>query len=1066
MGMLLGAGPRYKIFANDSFARRLPGSALATASVFHRKLGLRLLLAFATVVPALRCQAQTVHPIGKLTGPAIGINAGKTIVVELPAGERHALTFSLCSGCFGEIEIEQLRWMISAYVSGPGMSDGLPRASDAGLHSVIHIPLIAPAAGVYRLEIASAAPNAAEVRVTLTTPRPSVVGDRDRVAAGVAFARGEWLRRFGGASGVSEATAAYDSAIAAAQRGGDTRLQLQALLGKARIFLYKSGDYQAGLRTSMEAVALVKSRTSADESAEDVALDAFAWKGLASANSFLARYPEMIEATNRSLARYQELGDLYWQGILRGNAAAVYLEIGDMQHALSYAEGALAIARQLSDQDGVAFTEATLAAIHQRRGEYQSAFDADQAALGAIKPATGADEAGQVWMNLAELYDELNDSERERDALRQSLPLLRRSGDTANESTALRDLGLLDVREHDLSGAAASLDKAMQIAASHGLAREQALVWLGKAELLAAEQKTHEALAAIRSGQTLAAKTNEVETSALLAQEEGELEARSGHNGEALAAYQKAESVWSGIPNLEHAALARASTARLEFRSGDWQAAHKDVQLALDGFEASRRNIGGRSLRESFFASVHDFYDLAVEIDMRRAETDSTADEEAWQIAERARARSLMDAIRTSTSFSTRNLPAGMLERSAALEQRIASVEKIIARLQGTSADEAARQQAADQLHALVLQTEDAEARERELSVPSFFSASIRPPTLAAVRSKLLARDGALLEYWAGRRDVELWIVTPDSMSSLRLCTASTLKAAVRAYRAALLAREEFPANEGLDERAARIKQADAALERQAAVLGHLLLPVRLPDTIHRLEIVPDGELASLPFPALRLPSGDFFIQDYEIVEEPSASVAMELLARPASGSGQGRIAVFADPVYNAFDPRLAFAELRTAALRRAAPLAAEPEVRRADFDLNLTELPRLKASSLEAHAIAAIAGADRVSSYFGFEATPKKAMSLPWSNFAVAHFATHAIVDSSHPELSGIVLSTLNAEGAREDGVLWLHDIYRTPMPVSLVLLSGCRTASGKSIPGKGFPDWRRRFYLRVLQA
>ena len=931
--MLLGAGPRYKIFANDSFARRLPGSALATASVFHRKLGLRLLLAFATVVPALRCQAQTVHPIGKLTGPAIGIDAGKTIVVELPAGERHALTFSLCSGCFGEIEIEQLRWMISAYVSGPGMSDGLPRASDAGLHSVIHIPLIAPAAGVYRLEIASAAPNAAEVRVTLTTPRPSVVGDRDRVAAGVAFARGEWLRRFGGASGVSEATAAYDSAIAAAQRGGDTRLQLQALLGKARIFLYKSGDYQAGLRTSMEAVALVKSRTSADESAEDVALDAFAWKGLASANSFLARYPEMIEATNRSLARYQELGDLYWQGILRGNAAAVYLEIGDMQHALSLQKVRWKSRANFPTRTALLSLRPRWQRSTSGAGSIRSAFDADQAALGAIKPATGADEAGQVWMNLAELYDELNDSERERDALRQSLPLLRRSGDTANESTALRDLGLLDVREHDLSGAAASLDKAMQIAASHGLAREQALVWLGKAELLAAEQKTHEALAAIRSGQTLAAKTNEVETSALLAQEEGELEARSGHNGEALAAYQKAESVWSGIPNLEHAALARASTARLEFRSGDWQAAHKDVQLALDGFEASRRNIGGRSLRESFFASVHDFYDLAVEIDMRRAETDSTADEEAWQIAERARARSLMDAIRTSTSFSTRNLPAGMLERSAALEQRIASVEKIIARLQGTSADEAARQQAADQLHALVLQAEDAEARERELSVPSFFSASIRPPTLAAVRSKLLARDGALLEYWAGRRDVELWIVTPDSMSSLRLCTASTLKAAVRAYRAALLAREEFPANEGLDERAARIKRADAALERQAAVLGHLLLPVRLPDTIHRLEIVPDGELASLPFPALRLPSGDFFIQDYEIVEEPSASVAMELLARPASGSGQGRIAVFADPVYNAFDPRLAFAELR-ARLRCAGLLhwRAEPEVRRAGF--------------------------------------------------------------------------------------------------------------------------------------
>ncbi|MGA8110581.1 MAG: tetratricopeptide repeat protein, partial [Acidobacteriaceae bacterium] len=403
------------------------------------------LLIAASMLAALPCRGQRVQPIGKLTGPLLSLVPGKPITLEIPAGERHALAVSLCSGCFAEIEIQQLRWMISAYITGPGMSDGLPRASDAGLHSVIRVPLIAPATAAYRLEIAAAVPDSAEVRVTLTLPRPAVAIDRDRVAAAAAFAHGEWIRRHGGASGAPQATAAYDSAIAAAQSSGDTRMQLQALLGKARIFLYNSGDYQAGLRTSMEAMMLVRSWNSTQEPPEDRALEAFAWKGLASADSFLARYPEMLAATNRSLALYEDLGDLYWQGILRGNAASVYLETGDMQHALSFAEGALDIARQLSDEGGVAFTEATLAAIHQERGEYQAAFDADEAALRVMRPATNADEEGQVWMNLAELYDELNDPEREGDALRQSLPLLRRSGDTANESTALRDLASLDL---------------------------------------------------------------------------------------------------------------------------------------------------------------------------------------------------------------------------------------------------------------------------------------------------------------------------------------------------------------------------------------------------------------------------------------------------------------------------------------------------------------------------------------------------------------------------------------------------------------------------------------------
>ena len=296
-------------------------------------------------------------------------------------------------------------------------------------------------------------------------------------------------------------------------------------------------------------------------------------------------------------------------------------------------------------------------------------------------------------------------------------------------------------------------------------------------------------------------------------------------------------------------------------------------------------------------------------------------------------------------------------------------------------------------------------------------------------------------------------------MRSVRLGSASSLSDAVQAYRDALLAREEFPANEGFQQRTARIERADAAVDHEAALLGKLLLPVPLPAAIHRLVIVPDGELASVPFPALRRSSGDYLIQHYEIVEEPSASVAMDLLARPAPAPGQDRIAVFADPVYNTFDPRLAAAEHRAQALRAAAAPALQPEVLRADFDLNLSELPRLNASSLEARAIVAIAGAARVSSYLGFQATPQRAMNLPWRDFAVAHFATHAIVDSAHPELSGIVLSTLNADGVQQDGVLWLHDIYRTPMPVSLVVLSGCRTASGKSIPGEGISGLAQAF-------
>lgn len=121
------------------------------------------------------------------------------------------------------------------------------------------------------------------------------------------------------------------------------------------------------------------------------------------------------------------------------------------------------------------------------------------------------------------------------------------------------------------------------------------------------------------------------------------------------------------------------------------------------------------------------------------------------------------------------------------------------------------------------------------------------------------------------------------------------------------------------------------------------------------------------------------------------------------------------------------------------------------DTNFDPTDLPRLTGSQVEAQEITEIAGRGDVSEFRGFAATPAAAMQMDWHDYSIADFAAHAIIDSVHPELSGIVLSTLNREGTPVNGVLSVKDIYQMPIPVSLVVLSGCGTASGKSIPGEG---------------
>lgn len=41
-----------------------------------------------------------------------------------------------------------------------------------------------------------------------------------------------------------------------------------------------------------------------------------------------------------------------------------------------------------------------------------------------------------------------------------------------------------------------------------------------------------------------------------------------------------------------------------------------------------------------------------------------------------------------------------------------------------------------------------------------------------------------------------------------------------------------------------------------------------------------------------------------------------------------------------------------------------------------------------------------------------------------IVHFATHGLINSRHPQLSGLVFSLVDPKGGAQDGFLRLHDI------------------------------------------
>ena len=269
--------------------------------------------------------------------------------------------------------------------------------------------------------------------------------------------------------------------------------------------------------------------------------------------------------------------------------------------------------------------------------------------------------------------------------------------------------------------------------------------------------------------------------------------------------------------------------------------------------------------------------------------------------------------------------------------------------------------------------------------------------------------------------------------------------------------------------------QSDAAYPAAAAALSQVLLgPISSQLGKKRLLIVGDGVLQFVPFAALPTPAGAIdaragakppLIVEHEIVSLPSAST-LAVLRRELAGREPApkTVAVLADPVFDKDDERVLanFAGKRGG---KPSSSAAKPaflrEVVRAMEDMNdsFQRLPRLYNTRSEAEVIKSLVPPRESLQALDFAANRAAATSASLSQYRILHFATHAFINSTHPELSGIVLSLVNEQGEPQDGFLRAHEIFNLKLPAELVVLSACRTGLGKEVKGEGLVGITRGF-------
>jgi len=737
---------------------------------------------------------------------------------------------------------------------------------------------------------------------------------------------------------------------------------------------------------------------------------------------------------------------------------------GELQTALHHYQRAIVLGQTDGNFQGAANLHLSMGRIQFLFGDRQAALDSFNRSAQLYRDSNQRYGEALALASIGTTYFSFGELKRALDYHERALPAFSAFGDRGNQCISHNHLGDIYLAMGETQKASAAYNRALSLAREirNPQLESNALGNLGNLQLSLGEKETaiNSYTQALKIAQTGGFQISE----AILHRAIGNAAFSMGDSEKALHSFTQALNQFRSIRFRAEEANTLHSLARVHFSKGNIDTARQEIEMALEIKEFLRARVVDRDLRASSAAAIQDSYSLYIDVLM---ETHQQApgeghDAEALKASERARARGLLELLAESEADIREGARPELLELERSLHRQL-------------NAKAAARTRLRDAVQAAAFDREISQLTSRYLEVEAQiratsprYAALTQPQALSADEiQQLLDEHSALLEFSLGEKQSWLWVVTRNAITSHPLAPRAEIESAGRKVYDLMTARQPKP---GLTdpEHNSRIASADGRFQTEAANLSRILLgPIA--DTLRqelkgkRLLVVASGALEYLPFAALPIPSNETSYQpllaEHEIVNLPSASV-LSVLRRETAGRAapQKAVAVLADPVFDASDPRVLTA---TQNVRNADDSPLIRSVRSLDREL----LSRLPFSREEADAIAEFVPARLLMRATDFQASRTKALSGELSSYRIVHFATHGLLNSEHPELSGLVLSLVDENGKAQDGFLRMHEIYNLRLPAEVVVLSACQTALGKEIKGEGLVGLTRGFMYAGAQ-